>query len=62
MAGWSSITCRPCNLCAQIYDGLPTPKDGWLTLPTTPGLGFSPNIDRVRELAKRPLSGGRGKG
>ena len=50
------------NLCAQIFDGLPTPKDGWLTLPTTPGLGFSPNIDRVRELAKRPLSGGRGKG
>jgi L-alanine-DL-glutamate epimerase-like enolase superfamily enzyme len=50
------------NLCAQIYDGLPTPKDGWLTLPTTPGLGFSPNIDRVGELAKRPLSGGRGKG
>ncbi len=50
------------NLCAQIYDGLPTPKDGWITLPTTPGLGFSPNIDRVAELAKRPLSGGRGKG
>ena len=50
------------NLCAQVFDGLPMPKDGWLTLPATPGLGFSPNIDRVRELAKRPLSGGRGKG
>ncbi len=49
------------KLLEQIYDDLPVPKDGWLTLPETPGLGFSPNAERVRELAKRPGSGGKGK-
>jgi L-alanine-DL-glutamate epimerase-like enolase superfamily enzyme len=49
-------------MCTQIFDGLPTSQDGWLTLPTAPGLGFSPNRDRVRELAKRPSARGRGKG
>jgi L-alanine-DL-glutamate epimerase-like enolase superfamily enzyme len=44
-----------------IYDNLPEPVDGWLTLPDTPGLGFAPNPERVRELAKLPTSQGRGK-
>ena len=33
-----------------------------LTLPTTPGLGFEPRHDAIRELAKRPGSRGTGKG
>ena len=37
------------------------PEQGWLTLPETPGLGFAPNPDRVRELAKLPTSHGKGK-
>jgi L-alanine-DL-glutamate epimerase-like enolase superfamily enzyme len=45
----------------QIFDGLPAPGDGWLTLPEAPGLGFAPNADRVRELAKLPTSHGKGK-
>ena len=45
----------------QIYDALPEPADGWLELPETPGLGFAPNPDRVRELAKLPTSHGKGK-
>ena len=45
----------------QIYDDLPEPADGWLELPETPGLGFAPNPDRVRELAKLPTSHGKGK-
>ncbi len=49
------------KLLEQIYDDLPTPQDGWLTLPERPGLGFAPNADRVRELAKLPTSHGRGK-
>lgn len=44
-----------------IYDGLPEPQDGWLDLPEAPGLGFAPNADRVRELAKLPTSHGKGK-
>ncbi|MDH7795007.1 MULTISPECIES: mandelate racemase/muconate lactonizing enzyme family protein [unclassified Beijerinckia] len=48
-------------LLRQIYDGLPEPEDGWLTLPETPGLGFEPNVERVKEIARRPLSGGKGK-
>ena len=44
-----------------IYDGLPTPQQGQINLPDAPGLGFAPNADRVRELAKLPLSRGTGK-
>ena len=50
------------ELCRQIFIGLPEPDSGWLTLPDTPGLGFEINRDAVRELAKLPLSQGRGKG
>ena len=46
----------------QLFDGLPRPVDGWLTLPETPGLGFSPRADAVREIARRPTSHGAGKG
>jgi L-rhamnonate dehydratase len=49
-------------LCRALFNALPTPEDGWLTLPTEPGIGFAPNRDAVRELAKRPTSRGRGKG
>ena len=49
------------ELLKQIYDDLPEPQDGWMTMPDAPGLGFSPNAGRVRELAKRPLSRGKGK-
>lgn len=49
-------------LCQQIYNDLPTPQDGWLKLPSTPGLGFSLNHDAVKSIAQRPTSRGRGKG
>jgi L-rhamnonate dehydratase len=39
-------------LYKQIYRGLPEPKDGWLTLPDTPGLGFEPYHDAIRDIAK----------
>ena len=50
------------ELCRLLYHGLPTPEDGWLTLPNTPGLGFEPDRDAIREIAKLPLSGGNAKG
>jgi L-rhamnonate dehydratase len=50
------------ELCKQIYRDLPMPQDGFLTLPEAPGLGFEPNRDAIREIAKLPLSQGRGKG
>ena len=40
------------ELYKQIYRGLPVPKDGWLTLPDAPGLGFEPDRDAIREVAK----------
>ncbi len=49
-------------LCAQIFDPLPVPQDGWLSLSETPGLGFAPRADAVHELARRGTSRGRGKG
>ncbi|MBM3530673.1 MAG: mandelate racemase/muconate lactonizing enzyme family protein [Alphaproteobacteria bacterium] len=50
------------ELCRQIYRGLPEPKDGFFTMSEAPGLGFEPDRDAIREIAKLPLSGGRGKG
>jgi L-rhamnonate dehydratase len=50
------------ELCRQIYSGLPEPKDGWLELPDAPGLGFEVNRDAIRDLARLPLSQGKGKG
>lgn len=48
--------------CRQVFDGLPEPENGWLTLPDTPGLGFEPNLDRLKSLSRRPASAGWGKG
>ena len=48
-------------MCEAIYDHLPVPSAGSLALPERAGLGFELNTDRVRELAKRPTSHGRGK-
>ena len=50
------------EMCRQIFSGLPEPKDGYFTMPEAPGLGFEPNRDAIREIAKLPLSQGRGKG
>ena len=50
------------ELCKQIYTDLPSAKDGMLVLPEKPGLGFELDRDAVRELAKLPLSQGKGKG
>jgi L-alanine-DL-glutamate epimerase-like enolase superfamily enzyme len=50
------------ELCRQIYRDLPDPADGNLTLTDAPGLGFEPNHDAIREIAKLPLSRGTGKG
>ena len=36
--------------CQIIFDGLPEVEDGWLQLPETPGLGFSPNADAIAEF------------
>lgn len=47
--------------CKQVFDDLPEPAAGILTLPDIPGLGFSPNRDRIKELARRPGSRGVGK-
>ena len=49
------------KVCEAIYGPLPAPVDGWLELPAKPGLGFSPDPLRVRELAKMPTSHGKGK-
>lgn len=47
--------------CKLIFDDLPEPSNGIMTLPETPGLGFKPNRARIAELAKHPGSRGAGK-
>jgi L-alanine-DL-glutamate epimerase-like enolase superfamily enzyme len=50
------------ELCRRLYRGLPEPEAGWLALPEAPGLGFEPDRDAIREIAKLPLSQGNAKG
>jgi L-rhamnonate dehydratase len=50
------------ELYKLLYRDLPLPKDGWLDLPTRAGLGFEPDREAIRELAKLPLSHGCAKG
>jgi L-rhamnonate dehydratase len=50
------------ELYNQIFTGLPMPSAGFFTPPEAPGLGFEPNRDAIREIARLPLSKGRGKG
>lgn len=50
------------EMMRQIYTGFPEPENGWLTLPTAPGLGFEPRHDAIARLAKLPSSRGTGKG
>jgi L-alanine-DL-glutamate epimerase-like enolase superfamily enzyme len=50
------------ELCRQLYRDLPQPEAGFLTLPSGPGLGFEPDRDAIRELARLPLSQGNAKG
>jgi L-alanine-DL-glutamate epimerase-like enolase superfamily enzyme len=50
------------ELYKLLYHDLVVPENGWLSLPDRPGLGFEPNRDAIREMAKRPLSQGRAKG
>ena len=50
------------ELCKQIYRGLPEPSDGFFVMSDKPGLGFEPDRDAIREIAKLPLSQGRSKG
>ena len=38
--------------CELVFDDLPKPANGVLSLPETPGLGFAPNPDRLAELAR----------
>jgi L-alanine-DL-glutamate epimerase-like enolase superfamily enzyme len=45
----------------RVFGPLPRPESGWIALPEAPGLGFSPDMDAVRELAKAPTSRGKGK-
>jgi L-alanine-DL-glutamate epimerase-like enolase superfamily enzyme len=47
--------------CKLVFDDLPEPSNGVLTLPEAPGLGFKPNRERVAELARRAGSRGAGK-
>jgi L-alanine-DL-glutamate epimerase-like enolase superfamily enzyme len=47
--------------CKLVFDGLPEPSQGVLALPDAPGLGFTPNRERIAEFARRPLSRGAGK-
>ena len=49
------------DCCKLVFDGLPEPQNGVLTLPEQPGLGFTPNRARIAELAQRPGSRGVGK-
>jgi L-rhamnonate dehydratase len=49
------------SMMRQLYRDLPEPRDGWLTLPETPGLGFEPDRQAIAEIARLPSARGTGK-
>lgn len=49
------------EMCKAIFKDLPEAEGEVLRVPDKPGLGFTLDLDAVRELGKRPLSGGTGK-
>lgn len=49
------------EMCKAIFKDLPEVTGETLQVPNRPGLGFTLDLDAVRELSKRPLSGGKGK-
>jgi len=50
------------DACSLIDRRYLVPEKGFLTLPTAPGLGFEPDRDAIREIAKLPPSQGNAKG
>ena len=50
------------EMCRALFKNLPEPNGEELVLPTTPGLGFEIDHDRLREFANGPWAAGRGKG
>ncbi|APE43526.1 mandelate racemase [Sulfitobacter alexandrii] len=49
------------EMCKAIFTNLPEADGETLRVPDRPGLGFDLDLAAVKELAKRPLSGGTGK-
>jgi L-alanine-DL-glutamate epimerase-like enolase superfamily enzyme len=58
MAEYHHVAVATCN---QLFRDLPVSENGWLQLPEGPGLGFEPDRDAIREIARRPTSHGAGK-
>ena len=56
---WHLVTAA---MMRSLYKSFPEPKDDWLTLPEAPGLGFEPDRDAIREIARLPGAQGKGKG
>ncbi len=48
-------------LCEQIFQNLPQPAAGRLSLPSIPGLGLQPDWAAIERLSREPLSRGKGK-
>lgn len=46
--------------CKSIFDGLPEPKDGFMEMPDRPGLGYTLNRDRLKDVLENPAGGRRG--
>lgn len=49
------------EMCKAIFTDLPAADGETLRVPDRPGLGFTLDLAAVREIAKRPLSAGKGK-
>ncbi len=62
MSVWQTPLWVPYVFSGLGFRDLPEPADGTFTMSEAPGLGFERNRDAIREIAKLPLSEGRGKG
>ncbi len=49
--GWVEFHWQGWHVVESLFNGTPSPINGWVTLPEAPGLGFTPKAGIVKDLA-----------
>ena len=49
--GWVEFHWSAWHIVESLFDGTPSPVNGWVTLPEAPGLGFTPKTGIVKEYS-----------
>lgn len=48
--GWVEFHWQGWHVVQSLFDGAPSPSNGWVSLSETPGLGFTPKAETIKSL------------